>query len=143
MSDFDKFSDEYERIHSENIRVSGFDPSYFDESKIREIHACLKSEGRELQKVTFLNFGCGIGKSERFIRKYLPQSSIFSVDVSGRSIEAARERNKGLRDATFETFDGSHIPFGIAFDVVLIANVFHHVPFEQHVPVLKNRVVPQ
>ena len=138
MSDFDKLADEYERIHASNIRVSGFDVSYFDEYKIREIHAFLKCENRENQTISFLNFGCGIGKSERFIRNYFPHSSIFSVDVSEKSIEVAKERNKELKNVTFSTFDGFHIPLEITFDVVFIANVFHHVPFDKHIPILKN-----
>ena len=39
---------------------------------------------------------------------------------------------------TFEAFDGIHIPFENSFDVIFIANVLHHVPFENHVPILKH-----
>jgi hypothetical protein len=38
---------------------------------------------------------------------------------------------------TFAAFDGYLIPFEIEFDVVLAANVFHHIPPAQHMTVLK------
>jgi SAM-dependent methyltransferase len=138
MSEFDKFAGKYEDIHAENIKASGYAPSYFDELKIREIYGCLKSEGKEAREMKFLNFGCGIGKSERYIRKYFPGAMIYSVDVSGESVKAARERNKDLEGLRFETFDGFNIPFEVEFDVIFIANVLHHVPFERHLLLLKN-----
>ena len=49
----------------------------------------------------------------------------------------ARESNKELTDVTFEPFDGSSIPFDIEFDVIFIANVFHHIRHEKHVAILK------
>ena len=138
MSEFDKFAGKYEDIHAENIKTSGYDPSYFDEMKIREIHSSLKSDGKENRTMKFLNFGCGIGKSEKYIRKYFPCSMIYSVDVSEESVKAAQERNKHLEGIRFETFDGYNIPFDVEFDVIFIANVLHHVPFERHLPLLKN-----
>jgi SAM-dependent methyltransferase len=138
MSDFDRFVSDYESIHAENIRKSGFHPSYFDESKVREICNYLRSEGTEKQEIRFLNFGCGIGKSEKYIRSYFPKSVIFSIDVSERSIALARERNREFRNMTFAVFDGFTIPFDGIFDVIFAANVFHHIPFEMHLPLLRN-----
>jgi len=138
MSEFDKFADNYDDIHSENIKTSGYRPSYFDEMKIREVYSSLKSHGKESGAIKFLNFGCGIGKSEKYIRKYFPDSMICSVDVSAESVKAAREKNKYLEGIRFETFDGYHIPFEVEFDVIFIANVLHHVPFDRHLSLLKN-----
>ncbi len=138
MAEFDKYAGSYEELHAANIRLSGFGPAYFDEYKIREIFDFLRAQGREKERLNFLNFGCGIGKSEAFIRKYLPEAAIFSIDVSRESIEAAKDRNKGLSNVVFEVFDGIKQPFDIDFDVIFAANVFHHIPFERHVEVLKN-----
>jgi SAM-dependent methyltransferase len=138
MEEFDKYARDYESLHSENIRLSGFGPSYFDESKVREVYSFLKHLGREKARLNFLNFGCGIGKSEKFIRKYLPNSVIYSIDVSRESIDAAMDRNKGLNDAVFVVFDGDRVPFEINFDVIFAANVFHHIAFEKHQPILRD-----
>ncbi len=138
MAEFDKYSSNYEALHSENIRISGFGPSYFDESKVREVYDFLKSLGRENSNLKFLNYGCGIGKSEIFIRKYFQKSEIYSIDVSRESINAAAERNKGLERVVFEVFGGDRIPFESKFDVIFAANVFHHIPFEKHLPILRD-----
>jgi SAM-dependent methyltransferase len=106
--------------------------------KISEVYSSLKSYGKESRDMKFLNFGCGIGKSEKYIRKYFPGSMIYSVDVSEESVKAAKERNKYLEGIRFETFDGYHIPFEVEFDVIFLANVLHHVPFARHLPLLKN-----
>ncbi len=138
MAQFDKFADSYDDLHAESIKASGYGPSYFDEMKIREVFRSLKSEGKEAREMKFLNFGCGIGKSEKYIRRYLPSSLIYSVDVSEESVKAARERNRDLEDIRFETFDGYNVPFEVEFDVIFIANVLHHVPFERHLALLRN-----
>ena len=80
--------------------------------------------------------GCGIGQSEPYIRQYLPNSRVYSIDVSERSIEVAREMNKGLTNVTSASYDGETIPFDIHFDVIFVAMVFHHIRRENHVRTL-------
>jgi len=136
MSEFDKFVDRYEDILSDAVRQSGFPPAYFDEYKIREIYRFLKSQGREAEELKFLDFGCGIGKAEPIIRYYFKNAFIYAVDVSEESIAAAQKRNKDLDRCVYATFDGKHIPFEHTFDIVYIAGTLHHIPREQHVPLL-------
>ena len=116
MNNFDQLAERYEETHSKNIRISGYDPSYFDQQKIRELTCCLP----ELisREINFLNFGCGIGKSEQYIRHAFPKSFIYSVDVSGASISLARKRNEALTAVQFQQFDGAHIPFTEKFDII-------------------------
>lgn len=137
MSEFDKFARDYESILSESISAYGFSPSYFDEYKIREAYKFVKSEGLENKQIKFLNFGCGTGRSEKFIRKYFKKSIIFSIDVSEKSIEIARENNRELDNMVFKSFDGYQIPFEDRFDIIFAANVFHHIAHEEHPVVLK------
>ncbi len=137
MSLFDKFAKTYDEGHAKAVKLSGFEPSYFHEYKCREIADYLKSKGLLDQKIKLLNYGCGTGNSEKYIKKYLPHASVFSVDVSEESIKVARETNRELTDVTFEPFDGSTIPFEEEFDVIFIANVFHHIRREKHVDILK------
>jgi SAM-dependent methyltransferase len=137
MALFDKFAKNYDEGHTKAVKLSGFEPAYFHEYKLREIAGYLRSKGLPDKKICFLNFGCGTGNSERYIKKYLPNASVYSVDVSEESIRVAREANKDLTDVTFEPFDGSVIPFDFEFDVIFIANVFHHIRHERHVDILK------
>jgi SAM-dependent methyltransferase len=137
-SEFDRFADNYDEVLDKSIRFSGYDSSFFDERKIKEIYDFLESRGIADKPLRFLNFGCGIGKSEKYIAHYFPQAAIYSVDTSQESIEIARTNSRERDNITFSTFDGHHIPFESEFDVVLVANVFHHIPPAEHVAVLKH-----
>lgn len=137
MALFDKFAKNYDEGHTKAVKLSGFEPAYFHEYKCRELAYCLKAKGLLDQKIKLLNYGCGTGNSEKYIKKYLPNASVYSIDVSEESIKVARDANKDLTDVTFEPFNGSTIPFDIEFDVIFIANVFHHIRHEKHVDILK------
>ncbi len=137
MALFDKFAHNYDDGHAKAVKMSGFEPAYFHEYKCREIAEYLKTKGQSEKSIRLLNYGCGTGNSEKYLRKYLPAASIYSTDISEKSIKKAREANSGLSDVTFEPFDGMKIPFPIEFDIVFIANVFHHIRHEKHVEILK------
>src|SRR5512141_2535222 len=106
MALFDKYAKTYDEGHAKAVKLSGFEPSYFHEYKCREIADYLKSKGLLDHKITLLNYGCGTGNSEKYIKKYLPLASVFSVDVSEESIKVARETNRDLTNVSFEPFDG-------------------------------------
>ncbi len=129
MALFDKFAKNYDEGHTKAVQLSGFEPSYFHEYKCREIADYLRSKGLLDKRLKLLNYGCGTGNSEKFIKKYLPNASVYSVDVSEESVNVARIANQELSDVT--------IPFDIEFDVIFIANVFHHIRHETHVEILK------
>jgi SAM-dependent methyltransferase len=137
MAEFDSYAHDYEELHAESVRASGFPASYFDEYKIKEVARQLERVGWRDRAIKFLNFGCGIGKSERYARERLPAADIYGVDVSAKSIEAARERNRDLGGVSFAVFDGDSIPFATEFDVAFVANVFHHIPRAEHARVLR------
>lgn len=137
VAEFDSYAHDYEAMHAESVRASGFPASYFDEYKIKEVARQLARIGWATRPIKFLNFGCGIGKSEGYVRERLPAADIYGVDVSEKSIELARERNRELANVSFAVFDGASIPFATKFDVVFVANVFHHVPRSEHVRILR------
>lgn len=137
-SEFDSFAENYDDILNRRIMFSGYDSSFFDERKIKEIYVFLKQQRLSEKPLRFLNFGCGIGKSEKYIKHYFPQAAIFSVDTSPQSIEIAKTNNRESNNITFSVFDGYQVPFETAFDVVLIANVFHHIERAEHITVLKH-----
>jgi SAM-dependent methyltransferase len=137
-NEFDRYADSYNDVLNRSLRFSGYDSSFFDERKIREIYEFLKQRGLAEKPLRFLNFGCGIGKSEKFITRYFPQAAVYSADTSRESIELAKANNRGRNNITFSVFDGYRIPFETEFDVVLAANVFHHIPRAEHVAVVKH-----
>lgn len=131
--EFDKFADEYRAMHAANIRLSGEDPEYFAEYKVRDIAAELARDGAVARKA--LDFGAGVGYSVPFFARHLPATRVTCLDVSRRSLEVGAARHGNAAD--FEHFDGRTIPYGDGtFDVALASCVFHHIPHEEHVALL-------
>ncbi len=124
---FDSIAGEYEEILADTVRGTGFPPSYFQEYKPREVRRFLDRLRPPLEPETFLVFGCGPGLSEPWVRKYFPGTKIFAVDVSMRSVEAARRRNEKVEGLEYGVIEKGTLPFPGPFDVVFAANVFHHV----------------
>lgn len=130
-AEFDKFANEYETLLSDNIKASGYEPFYFDEQKIKEVHR--RTANEFTGNFNFLNFGCGVGKSEQFIRTYFPKCSIHSADVSTESLKVAAEKNKNIADISFYHFENV-VDFDPKrkFEIIFVANVFHHIPETLH-----------
>ena len=119
---FDKCSENYRQIHTENIgKVSGVDSDYFSEYKIKEI----KDRYPETP-AKWLDLGCGDGMTAVFVQKYFPKTEYHGLDISANSIEKAKKR--GLEGPLFHLYDGVKIPFeDNTFDVVFMACVMHHI----------------
>lgn len=126
FDDFDAYAKDYRAVHTANVKLSGADSFYFAEMKV----ALLKLY--EVDKALhILDVGCGDGATEVFMQKYFSQWQLKGIDVSQKSIAAAKEKN--VANADFQVYDGTVIPFaGQHFDVVFIAGVLHHVDFSLH-----------
>jgi len=135
---FDKFAATYNEGHTQAIKSSGFTIDYFHEYKVKEVFNYLMNTDLVIKRINILNFGCGIGNSERHIRKYFPNAIIYSIDISEKSIDVAKESNRNLFNVNFCQFDGVVVPFDINFDIILAAGVFHHIPREKHIEILTN-----
>ena len=135
-ADFDRHARNYTETLDSCIRVSGYASSDFAERKVREMHMYMKALGLADGNLRVLDFGCGIGVSEPYLRCYFPGADIFALDVSRESIELARERNRDLDRVTFSVFDGVHIPFPGPFDLIMIAGVLHHIDSVMRINIL-------
>ena len=136
-SEFDKFADEYYAIHASNIAISGEEPAYFAEYKIRDLaRAYLAKEPPRTGRISILDFGAGVGTSVPFMRKYLPLSEITCLDISRKSLAIGQAR--WGEHARFLHFDGEKIPLRDAsMDVVFVACVFHHIADREHIRLLR------
>jgi len=139
-AEFDHFANDYDQLLQKSIAISGFEASYFDEHKIRTVYNDFnKNKETSSKTIHILNFGCGTGKSEKFINKYFKNCSICSVDVSEKSINTAKEKNSQFKNIQFTKFDSiAELLFSNKFDIIFVANVFHHIPEELHVTTLKH-----
>lgn len=130
--EFDKYVEDYIKLHEESTKSSGFKVDYFDRNKIEKIYLDTPINNR-LKPLKILNFGCGIGNCEPLFKEYFPNSFIYGIDVSKKSIEYATNKNKHLTNTFYSLYDGQTIPFDVKkFDIILAANVFHHIPFGEH-----------
>jgi SAM-dependent methyltransferase len=137
MPHFDDYAENYDQLVADNIKASGFPPSYFDEQKIKTLVRDFAKVAVCNEPVEFLNFGCGIGKSEKHITNYFPNSKIWSVDVSQESLDQAKARNKGLTNVEYQYFQEiTELETDKKFDIIYAANVFHHVPLSERVKIL-------
>lgn len=103
MSEFNngairQICEKFDEGHTNALKLSGFEPSYFHEYKCREISDSLRSKGMPDKPFKLLNYGCGTGNSEKFIKRYLPRASVYSIDVSEESIKVARDANNDLTE---------------------------------------------
>jgi SAM-dependent methyltransferase len=127
-AEFDLLADEYHDQHKANVAITGEGPEYFAEYKIADLANFVKTEGVVTGQL--FDFGCGIGNSVPYFRKYFPDRKLSCGDVSSRSIEIAKARNAG--DESYVLI-GEDIPLPThSQDIVFSACVFHHIPHEQH-----------
>ncbi len=131
FDDFDDYANEYRTIHTKNVALSGADSFYFAEMKVK----ILQSYEANMQQQV-LDIGCGDGTTEYFMQKYFSNWFVTGIDVSEKSIRAAKEKKIG--SSIFQVYDGSHIPLAEnSIDVVFVAGVLHHVSFELHLNILQ------
>ena len=131
-AEFDQFADRYSALHAENIKLSGEEPAYFADHKVRQIRSVLN--GCTIK--TILDFGTGVGTSIPYLARYFAGAALTGVDISAQSLEIAEHNHTSL--ASFMVYDGARIPADEdQFDLVLAACVFHHIPSIDHDSALK------
>jgi SAM-dependent methyltransferase len=121
MADFDRYATSYDTALSHALTVSGESKEYFARARIIYLKGCLDTLNIPVKSV--LDFGCGVGSGSKLLGELLGATHVLGVDVSARSIEAARQSNP---DARFLTLD-EYMPSAEA-DLVFCNGVFHHIP---------------
>ena len=124
-TEFDRYAAEYDRLLEEALPASDSE-QYFAEYKVLLLKR--RAQGRSIR--TVLDFGCGTGRSIPFLLRLFPQARVFGFDPSEECLHRAR--------ASFPAahFKSDVEQFAHSFDLVLAANVFHHVPPDQRSGVL-------
>ena len=136
-NEFDKIASEYEAWHEDAVGVSGFNRDYFYERKVNDIQYILNKQ-KISHPSTILDFGCGIGDLDPYLRGRFPDSSIYGVDVSEESIQIAKEKQKA-HNIEYSIYDtdwkssAQQRQFDTGFDLVVASVVFHHIT-EQEKP---------
>jgi SAM-dependent methyltransferase len=133
-AEFDRHAATYAEQHEGSIAISGEEPEYFSQYKIDDLVRVCDRVG--LKPTRILDFGVGVGNSLGPMQRLFPEALISGIDVSEQSLEMCRELARESTD--LRAYDGETIPFeDDTFDVVFTACVFHHIPAEQHIALLR------
>lgn len=134
---YDKHAETYDSKHQEAVSASGFEVSHFYEYKIKEIRRMLTKRGIP-EPQTILDFGCGVGNVDPYIRKYFPKSQIYGIDISEESVKIAGDKNAqyDISYAALNVSTDSTNPFNTKFDMVFVSCVFQHVPKAAHIDLM-------
>jgi ubiquinone/menaquinone biosynthesis C-methylase UbiE len=121
---FDHYAHVYRDLHRDSVRASGEPPDYFAAYKIAYMAASLGSDFAAKQ-FALLDFGCGVGGSMPHLRERFPQADIHGLDVSGESLELARQAHP---DVSFALLGEGRLPLADhSVDVAMAACVYHHI----------------
>lgn len=132
FDNFDTFASDYRQIHTENLGLVGGDSLLYSKVKADWVYERLN----HLESGAFLDFGCGDGIMPHLLSEMMPNWKFFGLDVSEESIKIAKSRN--IPNSEWTTFDGFSLPYSDKkFDVIFVANVFHHIAHEHHIDILK------
>ena len=126
--EFDLLADEYRDFHMASLGITGESPEYFAEYKIADLARLI--DRLNLPSMKILDFGCGIGNSVPYFRKYFSKSNLICSDVSERSLVIAQKRFPGM-EIYKQVINNIPLP-NASQDVVFSACVFHHIPNDQH-----------
>lgn len=118
-SEFDRFADSYDRTLQAALPTGLDEDQYFAQYKIDFVGRATR--GRAIAAV--LDFGCGAGRSLGYLVHEFPQATVVGFDPSSESIRLAVQRVPAAK-----LTDDWNVVRQQRFDIVLGANVFHHVP---------------
>jgi SAM-dependent methyltransferase len=124
MAEFDRYANDYKVMLDDSLAPLGGFNDYYLHRKVLLLEKSVKNNGG-IQSV--LDFGCGLGGTTLMLQKAFADARVVGVDISSNSIEQARLQSPGIEfgciadDAFMASCWGT-------FDLVYVANVFHHVP---------------
>jgi SAM-dependent methyltransferase len=115
--DFDDYSDTYADLIQKNLGFFSSDDRYFAEYKVRIVRERARSEPRRI-----LEYGCGVGRNLGFLHDLFHEAEVSGCDISARCLQRAQEEHPYAK-----LFLIGHDAIRAGFDLIFVANVFHHI----------------
>lgn len=128
--DFDDYSEKYNEVLAKSVgrlAVSGCD--FFDSFKINCIGDLFSSE----RQYSILDFGCGIGNLTVLLARRFRDSQIYGYDVSSKAVVVAQQKGENIKNLFFM----NSLKGGKNYDIILAANVFHHIESSKRISTLQ------
>jgi SAM-dependent methyltransferase len=118
MAEFDPYSTDYRHLVTQSVKASGEPTEYFAAYKAKYIKR--KFGSGEFRSV--LDYGCGVGALADQLKLEMPGARVDGFDLSQHSLDYVSPQ---LRDQGSFCSDLDLLPAD--YDLVVIANVLHHV----------------
>lgn len=129
-AEFDRHAATYQQLHQANIALTGEEPAYFADYKMRDFRALLEQAGLPMDG-RYLDFGSGVGASVVPFREHVPRAQLVCADVSAESLELGKKSHAGAEEYAWMQ-DGTLPLPADSIDGAFACCVFHHIPQEQH-----------
>lgn len=130
--DFNNYAQNYQALIDESVGMSGESLEYFTNYKLNCLERWFVSK-RADHSLRVLDFGSGIGLLSNKIAHKFNSFEVTGYDPSEESITRASELNKGVSNLTFT----NSISDDYRADIVIAANVFHHISIEDRAKTLQ------
>ena len=134
-AEFDRHAATYRDLHKTHMALSGEEPAYFADYKMRDFSVLLGAAALPLDG-RYLDYGCGVGASIAPFHQHLPKAQLVCADVSADSIELAKQAHGGGQDYAWMP-DGKLPLADQSVDGAFACCVFHHIPHDQHAQTLQ------
>jgi len=133
MTEFDQYSENYKKTVESALLIFAPPLEFFARQKA----AFLRLEMGKLQATggvfQLLNFGCGTGLLDGFLKS--KKYRITGVDPSESSLDIARSANP---ENHYVAIPEDQLPdLGKRFDLIYASCVFHHIPRQRHISILR------
>ncbi len=133
-AEFDEVAADYRAQHAHSTGVSEDALDYFASYKIEYVQQLWAQRGRS--PAVIMDFGAGIGNALAPMHAAFPEAELIALDVSRASLDLVDAQ--AIPQVTTLAYDGLSVPLPDAsIDCVFIACVFHHIPAEHHVRLLR------
>ncbi len=127
--DFDEFAREYKEIQDDHLLFFGEESGYFAEIKASTARDLVFPAPRRI-----LEFGCGTGMNLGSLAASFPGAELSGCDISEECLRVAANRHPNVDlFVSGREGDTDRKPF----DLVFVANVFHHIVPAERGPVLE------
>ncbi len=124
---FDQYANDYREIINRVSRLSGETYESIIALRMAVLRAELGPPVCGTHGLEILDFGCGTGVTEQYLRSIFPDCRITGIDASAESIRLAELQ--GLDGVSYLHCDGPHLPCpDRGFDLIYTNGTMHHIP---------------
>jgi predicted TPR repeat methyltransferase len=131
--EFDAHASNYQVQLDKQLKFFGAESKKYARRKALLIKDAVNEQEQNIYNI--LDFGCGTGVMTSELYSLFPNANIFGTDPSSKSLEIAIENSNP--DINYLAPQALY-KRRLQFNLIVAANVFHHIPFVEHLEQLKN-----